>query len=133
MLVDTRSLLLKVIVTEASRGERDGAAWLLLAVVGLFQRLQIVWANGGYAGGDCVAGVLCHGGLRLEISERDPSMNGFQLLPRRWVIERTFAWFGNARRLSKDYEYHLQSREAMIDATTIRSMLRRLATLETTP
>ena len=69
----------------------------------------------------------------MEISERDPSMKGFQLLPRRWVIERTFAWFGNARRLSKDYEYHLQSREAMIDATTIRIMLRRLATLETTP
>ena len=80
-----------------------------------------------------MAGVLCQVGLHLEISERDPSMKGFQLLPRRWVIERTFAWFGNARRLSKDYEYHLQSREAMIDATMIRIMLRRLATLETTP
>jgi len=53
--------------------------------------------------------------------------------PRRWVVARTFAWFGNARRLSKDYEYHLQSSEAMIYATMIRIMLRRLATLEATP
>jgi len=125
--------LLKVIVTEASAGERDGAAWLLLAIVGLFQRLQVVWADGGYAGVDFVAWVLRHVGLRLEIIERDPSMKGFQPLPRRWVVERTFAWFGNARRLSKDYEYHLQSSEAMIYATMIRIMLRRLATLETTP
>ncbi len=122
-----------MIVTEASGGERDGAARLLLAIVGLFQRLQVVWADGGYAGGDFVAWVLRHVGLRLEIIERDPSMKGFQLLPRRWVVERTCAWFGNARRLSKDYEYHLQSSEAMIYATMIRIMLRRLATLETTP
>ena len=114
-------------------GERDGAAWLWLAVVGRLQRFQVVWANGGYAGVDVVAWVLCQGGWRLAIIERDPSMNGFQLLPRRWVVERTFAWFGNARRLSKDDEDHLQAGEAMLYAPMIRIMLRRLATLEPTP
>jgi len=61
------------------------------------------------------------------VVERDRDKKGFQKLPRRWVVERTFAWLNNARRLSKDYEFHLQSSEAMIYAAMIRLMLRRLA------
>ena len=124
-------------VTEANVTERDGAAWLLLAIVGVFSRLQLIWVDGGYRGVDFVAWVKRFVGVRLEVIERDPAVKGFQKLPRRWVVDdrrqRTFAWFGNARRLSKDYEYHFQSSEAMIYATMIRIMLRRLATLETTP
>ena len=120
-------------VTEASVTERDGAAWLLLAIVGVFSRLQLVWADGGYRGVDFVAWIKRHVGVRLEFIERDPTVKGFQKLPRRWLVERTFAWFGNARRLSKDYEYHMQSSEAMIYATMIRLMVRRLATPSTSP
>lgn len=116
-------------VTEASVGERDGAAWLLLAIVGLFNRLQVVWADGGYAGVDFAAWMLRLVGIRFEVIERDPTVKGFKLIPRRWVVERTFSWFGNARRLSKDYEYHFQSSEAMIYATMIRIMVRRLASV----
>jgi putative transposase len=72
-------------------------------------------------------------GVRLECVERDPAVKGFQKLSRRWVVERTFSWFGNARRLSKDYEYHLQSSEAMIYAAMIRIMVRRLAAQSASP
>jgi putative transposase len=126
-------LILKVMVTEANVTEREGAAWLLLAIVGLFSRLQLVWANGGYRGLDFVAWVKRLVGVRLEFIERDPALKAFQKLPRRWVVERTFAWLSNARRLSKDYAFHFQSSEAMIYAAMIRIMLRRLAPTSSTP
>jgi putative transposase len=120
-------------VTEAHVTEREGAAWLLLAIVGLFSRLQLIWADGGYRGVDFVAWVNRFIGVRLEFIERDPTVKGFQKLPRRWVVERTFAWLSNARRLSKDYELHFQSSEAMIYAAMIRIMLRRLAAPSSSP
>jgi putative transposase len=126
-------LLLKVMVTEANVSERDGAAWLLLAIVGVFSRLQLIWADGGYRGVDFAAWIKRLVGVRFQVIERDPAVKGFQKLPRRWVVERTFSGFGNARRLSKDYEYHLQSSEAMIYATMIRLMVRRLATCSSSP
>jgi putative transposase len=70
VLVDTLGLILKVMVTEASVMERDGAAWLLLALVGLFSRLQLVWADGGYRGVDFVAWIKRHTGLRLAFIDR---------------------------------------------------------------
>ncbi len=127
MLVDTIGLILKVVVSEANVGEREGAAWLLLAIVGLFTRLKLIWVDGGYAGREFTACVKRYIGVRLEVVERDPNKKGFQKLPRCWVVERTFAWLNNARRLSKDYEFHLQSSEAMIYAAMIRIMVRRLA------
>lgn len=133
MLVDTLGLILKVMVSEANVGEREGAAWLLLAIVGLFTRLQLIWVDGGYAGVDFAAWVKRWIGVRLEVVERDPDKRGFQKLPRRWVVERTLAWLNNARRLSKDYEFHLQSSEAMIYAAMIRIMLRRLAAASPKP
>jgi putative transposase len=126
-------LILKVMVSEANVGERDGAAWLLLAIVGLFTRLQLIWVDGGYAGVDFAAWVKRHIGVRLEVVERDPAQKGFQKLPRRWVVERTLAWLNNARRLSKDYEFHLQSSQVMIYAAMIRIMLRRLAAAPSKP
>ncbi len=120
-------------VTEANGTQRDGAAWLLLAIVGVFSRLQLIWADGGYRGANFVAWVKRFVGVRLEFIERDPAVKGFQKLPRRWVVERTFAWLGFARRLSKDYEFNFQSSEAMIYAAMIRIMLRRLALTSSTP
>ncbi len=95
-------LILKVVVSEANGGERDGAAWLLLAIVGLFTRLQLIGVDGGYAGVEFAAWVKRHIGLQLEVVERDPGVKGFQKLPRRWVVERTLSWLSNARRLTKD-------------------------------
>ncbi len=133
MLVDTLGLILKVVVSEANVGERDGAAWLLLAIVGLFTRLQLIWVDGGYAGVEFAAWVKRCIGVSLEVVERDPQVKGFQKLPRRWVVERTFSWLLNARRLTKDYEFHLQSSEAMIYAAMIRIMVRRLSAASSSP
>ncbi len=120
-------------VSEATVGERDGAAWLLLAIVGLFTRLTLIGVDGGYAGVDFAAWVKRPIGLQLEVVERDPGSKGFQKLPRRWVVERTLAWLNNARRLTNDYEFHLQSSEAMVYAAMIRIMLRRLAAASPKP
>ena len=65
--------------------------------------------------------------LELEIVDRDPGSKGFVLLPRRWVVERTFTWLGHCRRLSKDYEYYPQTSEALVYVAMIRLMIHRLA------
>ena len=125
-MTDTRGLVLKVLVTEADM--HDGAAGirLLLMIAGLFPRLRLIWADGSYRGkfADWVQNV-CH--WTVEITLPNALVKGFQVLPRRWVGERTFGWFGLNRRLSKDYEFYPQTSEAMIYVVMIRLMLRRLA------
>jgi transposase len=128
LLVDTLGLVLKVVVTEADMQDRDAAKRLLVMILGLFPRLRKVWADGAYRG-MLVEWVKQFCRLGLEIVERDPSASGFQALPRRWVVERTFAWLSRPRRLSKDYEFYPSSSEAMIYVAMVRLMTRRLATL----
>jgi len=128
VLVDTLGLLLIVLVTEADMQDRDAAKRLLVMTLGLLPRLRKLWADGAYRGA-LVEWVKQFCRLDLEIVERDPSAVGFQLLPRRWVVERTFAWLNHCRRLSKDYEYLPSSSEAMIYVAMVRLMTRRLATL----
>ena len=99
---------------------------LLAKAKNTLPRLQLIWADGGYAG-QLVAFVLNTYQWTLQIIKRCDDMKGFQVLPRRWVVERTFAWLGRYRRLSKDYEYHTQSSEAMIYIAMIHLMVRRLA------
>jgi len=126
ILVDTIGLLLMVVVHAANIQDRDGAKLVLTKVKGRFPRLQLIWADGGYAGKlvDWVK-TVCH--LVLDIVERPKGMKGFQVLPRRWVVERTFGWLGRYRRLSKDYEELPETSEAMIYAAMIHLMVRRLA------
>jgi transposase len=123
--VDTLGLLWGVLVTEADMSDREGGLRLLLMLRGLLQRLQRIWADGGYRGSfiDSVY-TLCQ--WTVEIILRSVDAEGFQALPKRWIVERTFAWLLNARRLSKDYEYHIASSTGMIYAAAIRLMLRRL-------
>jgi len=89
-------------------------------------RLQLVWADGGYAG-RLIDWVRDKCGWVLAIIKRSDDVKGFQVLPRRWVVERTFAWLGRYRRLSKDYEGCCESSEALILIAMIHLMLRRLA------
>jgi putative transposase len=126
LLVDTLGLVLKVLVTEGDRQDRDGAKLLLVMVLGLVPRLKKLWADGAYRGG-LVAWVRQHCRLDLDIVERDPATKGFVVLARRWVVERTFAWLSRCRRLSKDYEYYPQTSEAFVYAAMVRLMTRRLA------
>ena len=114
-----------MLVTEADLPDRDGAIRLLVTLRGIVQRLRLIWADGGYRGMflDTVQR-LC--GWTVEIILRSDDTTGFQVLPKRWIVERTFAWLLNARRLSKDYEYHLSTSTGMIYAAMIRLMLSRL-------
>ena len=119
-------LVLMVVVHAANIQDRDGAKLLLGAITGLFPRLQLIWADGGYAG-QLVDWVKDTCGWVLEIVKRSDGQKGFVVLPRRWVIERTFGWLGRYRRLSKDYEYLPVISEATVYAAMSHLMLRRLA------
>lgn len=129
ILVDTMGLLLAVVVHAANIQDRDGAKLVLSKVTACLPRLALIWADGGYAG-QLIEWVQTHCGWVLEIIKRPPDSKGFQVLPRRWVVERTFGWLGRYRRLSKDYEHLPESSENMIYIAMIHLMLRRLAPAE---
>jgi putative transposase len=138
ILVDTLGLLLKARVHSADITDRDGARLLLDKVGAEFPRLQHVWADMGYRG-KVVEWIKEQLGWTVEIvkqprrwfrvpeGEEVPFVPAFVVLPRRWVVERTFAWIGRYRRMSKDYEYLTETSEAMIYAAMTRLMLKRLA------
>jgi putative transposase len=126
ILVDTMGLLLLVVVSAASVQDRDGAKLVLEKVRGLFPRLKLIWADGAY-GGKLIDWVKECCQWILEIVKRSDQVKGFQVLPRRWVVERTFGWFGRFRRLSKDYEGLTSTSETLIYAAMVRLMVQRLA------
>ena len=118
-------LILAVVVHAASIQDRDGAKLTLAQLQGKFPRLKRIWADGGYAG-QLVAWTKDLGGWILEIVKRNADLQGFVVLPKRWIVERTFAWFGKYRRLSKDYETLTESSCAMIHIAMINLMVHRL-------
>jgi putative transposase len=121
--------VLKVVVSGAEVQDRDGGR-LLAHAVRLFgpalPRLALIWADAAYAGA-FVGEMREQCGWRVEIVKRREEQRGFQVQPHRWIVERTFGWFGGFRRLSKDYEYELESSEAMIYTAMSHLLLRRLA------
>lgn len=128
IIVDTVGLLLVVVVTAASVQDRDGAK---LALQSLREKLslprfQLIWADGGYRG-KLIEWVKETFSWVLEIVKRNDDATGFQVLPRRWVVERTFGWLNHYRRLSKDYEELPETGEAVIYAAMVHIMVRRLA------
>jgi len=126
ILVDTEGLLLRVVALPADIQDRDGAMDLFLVSRPVSPRLALVWADGAYAG-DLVEWTEEACGWRLAIVSRPPEQRGFAVLPRRWAVERTFAWICRNRRLSKDYEELAETTEAWVYAAMTHLMLRRLA------
>ena len=125
IVVDCLGLLLAVVVHPANIQDRDGAKLVLARLGGRFPRLALIRADGGYAG-QLVSWVQTALRCILEIVKRPEGAKGFQVLPRRWVVERTFGWLGRYRRLSKDYERTTRSSEAMIYIAMTHVMVRRL-------
>lgn len=123
--VDTGGLLLAVVVTIAGIQDRD-AAHLLLTELRRFSTVRLVWADGGYAGRLVIWArkVLA---LTIEVVKRTDDAKGFAVLPRRWVVERTFAWISKFRRCVRDYETLPAHHEAMVHISMIMTMSRRLA------
>jgi putative transposase len=135
ILVDTGGLVLAAKVHGADLPDREGGRWLLSEGQGL-TRLELLWADGAYTGG-FRKWLRRRFGWRVEVPHHphrqlwryglEEKPRGFQVLPRRWVVERTFAWLSLSRRLSKDYERLPETGEAMIYGAMSRIMLRRLA------
>jgi putative transposase len=134
LVVDTLGLILSVVVHSASL--QDGAGGLL-TLQKLFERikrnlhnrwcrLKLIWVDGAYA--SIVETVRQSFGWVLEIVKRTEGAKGFQVLPHRWVVERTFGWLGRYRRLARDYEHTTSSSEAMVYIASTRRMLKMLAT-----
>ena len=119
-------LLLAVVVTAASVQDRDGARLLLARLGGACKKLRLIWVDGGYRG-QLLEWVAEHCRIRLEVVLRSDDQKGFTVLPRRWVVERTFAWLNHHRRLGKDYERLSLTSETFVYIAMIRIMLRRLA------
>jgi putative transposase len=127
ILTDTLGLLLFVIVHAAGVQDRDGAPDLLKAVRHRFPWLRHVFADGGYAGDKLRDALKGHGDWTIVIIKRSDATKGFVVLPRRWVVERTFAWLGRCRRLAKDWERSIASSTVWAFLASIRLMTRRLA------
>ena len=128
VLVDTLGLLLGVAVTSASSTERAGAQVVLGRVLTWFTWLRLLWVDGGYTGATFANWVKeLRPKLAVEVVKRSDPTAGFKVLPRRWVVERTFGWLMHHRRLARDYETSETSAEAWIFIAMIRIQLRRLA------
>ena len=126
ILVDTLGLLLAVLVTSAAFSDPAGARLLLRRLGGGCKKLRRIWIDGTYRG-HLVEWVLLHFHFILQPVLHSAGQKGFAVLPRRWVVERTFAWLTQCRRLGKDYEVLPASSEAMIYIAMTRLMGRRLA------
>ena len=132
IVVDTLGLLLIVLVHSANIPDGNGGKLVLAklfehikhSLYNRWCRLKLIWADGAYE--HIIAWVKQQCGWRLEIVHRPPEAKGFQLLPRRWVVERTFGWFGRYRRLARDYEHQTLSSESMVYLASIHRMLRLL-------
>jgi putative transposase len=119
-------MVLNVVVHTADIQDRDGAKLVLRRMRKQFYQLKIIWADGGYAG-KLVLWAKRYLHWTIEIVKRSDIAKGFVLLPKRWIVERTFSWFGHYRRLSKDYEYSIDTSETMIYIAMTHLMVRRLA------
>ena len=125
IVVDTLGLIMVLVVHAANIQDREGAMLVLRHLVGKFPRLEKIWADGGYAG-QLVGWAAKTGDWLLEIVKRTDTLPKFIVLPKRWIVERTFGWLGRYRRLSKDYELTIPSSESMIYIAMINLMLHRL-------
>ena len=120
-------MLLGAVVHGAHRSDHKGLTLLGTWFTPLWQCLQLIWTDSTFGGKDFIVWVEQTFGWKLEVVSKKEGQKGFQVLPRRWVVERTFAWFGRYRRLSKDYEYLPTTSEKMLYVAMVNLMLRRLA------
>jgi transposase len=130
--VDVEGLLLAVVVTAAGVGDRMGAKLLIIALLNTCTRLRLIWADAGYDGRPLAGWVRAVAHVTLEIIKRT-ELHVFKVVPRRWVVERSFGWLLRFRRLVRDYERRPEHHQAMVYWATVMLMTRRLARCATGP
>ncbi len=127
VITDTLGLMVGLVVHAADVQDRDGAPAVLASIRRSHPWLRHVFADGGYAGPKLQGELDRLGDWTLEIIKRSDTAKGFEVLPRRWVVERTFAWLGRCRRLAKDWEKTIESSQAWTTIAHIPMLTRRLA------
>ncbi|QAS80855.1 IS5/IS1182 family transposase [Rhizobium leguminosarum bv. trifolii] len=127
IVTDTLGFLIFVFIHAADIQDRDGAPHVLKAIRRRFPWLRHIFADGGYAGSKLRQAMCGHGDWTIEIIKRSDQAKGFVVLPKRWVVERTFAWLGRCRRLAKDWEKSIESATAWAQIASIRMLTRRIA------
>ena len=127
IVTDTEGHLVGLQVHQADIQDRDGAVGVLSSIRSLYPWLRHVFADGGYAGDKLRDALRKIGTWTIAIIKRSDQASGFEVLPRRWVVERTFAWLGRCRRLAKDFETTIASAVAWVFVAHIRTLTRRLA------
>jgi len=129
MAVDTLGLVLAVVVHGGYWQDHDGACFVMMHLREQFHRLKILWGDSAYRRNELPAWVRETFGWVLETILRPVNVKGFIVLPKRWIVERTFAWISRCRRNARDYERKPEHSEAMIHLTMIALMSKRLANL----
>jgi transposase len=132
LAVDVEGFLLAVVVTAANVGDRMGAKLLVIALLNTFTRLKLIWADAGYDGTPLSDWIRSVAGITVKIIKRT-ELHVFRVVPRRWVVERSFGWLLRYRRLVRDYERRPAHHEAMVYWATVMIMTRRLARRTTNP
>jgi len=127
IVTDTQGNLVGLLVHSADIQDRDGAVAVLASIRKLYPWLRHIFADGGYAGEKLKHALAKLGRWTVQIIRRCDTAKGFEVLPRRWVVERTFAWLNRCRRLAKDFEATIQSAVAWVFVAHIRTLTRRLA------
>jgi putative transposase len=127
IVVDTEGLLVGAVVHKADVQDRDSAPSVLAGIRYSFPWLRHIFADGGYAGDKLRAALKTHGTWTIQIIKRSDHANGFEVLPRRWVVERTFAWLNRNRRLAKDFEQTIASASAWLFVASVQLFTRRIA------
>lgn len=127
ILVDTMGLLLGVVVHSAARSDHAGLKLLATWFAPIYHYLQIIWTDTTFGGKSFIEWVKRTYGWVIEVVTRKENQQGFEVLPKRWIVERTYSWFGHFRRLSKEYEFLPTTSENMIYIAMINIMVKRLS------
>ena len=130
--VDVEGFLLAVVVTAANVGDRMGAELLVIALLNTCTRLKLIWADAGYNGAPLAGWIASVAGITVQVIKRT-ELHVFRVVPRRWVVERSFGWLLRYRRLVRDYERRTEHHEAMVYWATVLLMTRRLCRRSSDP
>lgn len=126
IVVDTMGCILIVVVHSANIYDGHAARLVLMALFSLLDTVKKIWADGAYSGAEFMEWVKAQFDCVLEVVRKEKSAQGFQVIPRRWVVERTFAWLSRYRRLNRDYERNPRSSDSMVYVASSRLILRRI-------